>query len=282
KNETYVFHECRVDHDYMETLEIEMAAGRSFSKDFPSDSATVVVNEAAVRQLGWEKPIGQTLSTHNGSQDSLYITSYKVIGVVKDFHFTSLRENIEPLVFELGSSRGFVSFKVSSDDIQNTINFLEAKWDEFAPGQPFQYSFLDERFNELYKAEQKLGQIFGVFAFLAIFIACLGLYGLAAFTAEQRTKEIGVRKVLGASILSIITLLSKEFLKLVGIAFLISAPIAYYFMNSWLQDFENRTEINFLIFLLAGFLAVIIAWVTMSFQSWNAARVNPAKSLKDE
>ncbi|MEM9341281.1 MAG: ABC transporter permease, partial [Bacteroidota bacterium] len=199
KNETYVFHEYQVDHDYMETLEIEMAAGRSFSKDFLSDSATVVLNEAAVRKLGWENPIGKTLSTYDGNQDDLHTVSYKVIGVVKDFHFTSLKENIEPLVFELGSSRGFVSFKISSDDIQNTINFLEAKWDEFAPGQPFQYSFLDERFNELYKAEQKLGQIFGVFAFLAIFIACLGLYGLAAFTAEQRTKEIGVRKVLGAS-----------------------------------------------------------------------------------
>jgi len=134
----------------------------------------------------------------------------------------------------------------------------------------------------MYENEQKLGQIFGVFAFLAIFIACLGLYGLAAFTAEQRTKEIGVRKVLGASIMSIITLLSKEFIKLVGIAFLISAPVAYYFMNEWLQDFENRTNINPMVFLLAGITALVIAWVTMSFQSWNAARVNPARSLKDE
>ena len=268
----------------METLGIEIKAGRSFSKDFPSDSSAVVLNEAAMHKLGWteEETIGKTISTFDGFQDSVYTASYKVIGVVKDFHFTSLRDQIEPLIFELGRSRGFVSFKITSENIPATINFLEDKWNEFAPSQPFAYSFLDERFNEMYENEQKLGKIFGVFAFLAIFIACLGLYGLAAFTAEQRTKEIGVRKVLGASIMSIITLLSKEFLKLVGIAFIIAAPVSYYFMNEWLQDFENRTNINVMIFILAGVVALVIAWVTMSFQSWNAARVNPARSLKDE
>jgi putative ABC transport system permease protein len=284
KSETYIFHEYRVDHDYMETLGIEMKHGRSFSKDFPSDSLAVVINEAAMHRLGWtvEEVVGKTLSTFDGNQDTTYTTSYKVIGVVKDFHFTSLRDQIEPLIFELGRSRGFVSFKITSENIPATISFLEDKWNEFAPSQPFAYSFLDERFNEMYENEQKLGKIFGVFAFLAIFIACLGLYGLAAFTAEQRRKEIGVRKVLGASIASIITLLSKEFLKLVGIAFLIAAPIAYYFMSEWLQDFENRTNINLMVFLLAGIIALVIAWVTMGFQSWNAARVNPARSLKDE
>ena len=283
KSETYVFHEFMVDHDYMETLEIEMAEGRSFSKEFPNDSNAVVLNEAAVRRLGWENDaVGQTISTFDGFGDSIFTKSYKVIGVVKDFHFTTLRVDIEPLIFELARSRGYVSFKVSGENIPETVDYLEAKWNEFAPGQPFQYSFLDDRFNEMYQAEQKLGQIFGVFAFLAIFIACLGLYGLAAFTAEQRTKEIGVRKVLGASIMSIVTLLSKEFLKLVGIAFLIAAPISYFAMNTWLQDFENRTNINVMVFLLAGGIAMVIAWVTMSFQSWNAARVNPVKSLKDE
>ena len=284
KSETYVFHEYRVDHDYMETLGIEMKKGRSFSKDFPSDSMAVVINEAAMHRLGWseEETIGKTLSTFDGFQDSIYTVSYKVIGVVKDFHFTSLKDQIEPLIFELGRSRGFVSFKITSENIPATIDYLESKWNDFAPSQPFEFSFLDERFNEMYENEQKLGQIFGVFAFLAIFIACLGLYGLAAFTAEQRTKEIGVRKVLGASIMSIIALLSKEFLKLVGIAFIIAAPISYYFMNEWLQDFENRTNINLMIFILAGIVALVIAWVTMSFQSWNAARINPARSLKDE
>lgn len=284
KSETYVFHEFRVDHDYMETLGIEMAAGRSFSPDFPSDSSSVVINESAARRLGWttENTVGQTLSTYDGFGDSIFTVSYKVIGVVKDFHFSSLRNSIEPLIFELGRSRGFVSFKISSENIDETIDFLEAKWDEFAPGQPYQYSFLDERFNEMYQNEQKLGQIFGVFAFLAVFIACLGLYGLAAFTAEQRKKEIGVRKVLGASIASIIGLLSKEFIKLVAIAFVIGSVIAGFLMNRWLQDFENRTNLNVTVFLLAGVLALVIAWVTMSFQSWNAARINPARSLKDE
>ena len=282
KDESYVFHNYRIDHDYMETLDIEMVEGRNFSRDFPSDSTAIILNEAAVNQLGWEKGLGKTLSNYGGSNEEPVVETYKVIGVVKDFHFTSLRNNIEPLVFLLGQRRGFVSFKVEAEGISETISYMESKWEEFAPGQPFQYSFLDERFNELYENEQKLGQIFGVFAFLAIFIACLGLYGLAAFTAEQKTKEIGIRKVLGASIASIVNLLSREFLKLVGIAFLIAAPIAYYFMYSWLQDFENRTNINFLVFVLAGIVALVIAWVTMSFQSWNAARANPIRSLKDE
>lgn len=282
KDESYVFHNYRIDHNYIETLDIEVLEGRNFSRDFPSDSTAIILNEAAVNHLGWTKAIGESLSTYGGSQEQPVVEVYKVVGVVKDFHYTSLRNNIEPLVFQLGSRRGFVSFKVEADDISGSIDFIESKWEEFAPGQPFQYSFLDERFNDLYESEQKLGQIFGVFAFLAIFIACLGLYGLAAFTAEQKTKEIGVRKVLGASITSIVNLLSREFLKLVGISFIIAAPISYYFMNTWLQDFENRTNINFLVFVLAGIVALVIAWVTMSFQSWNAARVNPVKSLKDE
>ncbi len=282
KDESYVFNEFRVDHDYMETLEIEMADGRSFSRDFPSDSSAIVLNEAAVRQLGWEKGVGMTLSNYEGSQEEPVVVVHKVIGVVKDFHFKSLRNNIEPLVFELGRSRGFVSFKISGENIPSTIDFLENKWDEFAPGQPFAYSFLDDRFNEMYKAEQKLGEIFGVFAFLAIFIACLGLYGLAAFTAEQKKKEIGVRKVLGASITSIVTLLSKEFLKLVAIAIVIASGISFYVMSGWLEEFENRTDINVMVFILAGLAALVIAWVTMSFQSWSAARANPAESLKDE
>jgi len=282
KEESYVFSEFRVDHDYMETLEIEMAEGRSFTKDFPSDSSAVVLNEAALRQLGWEKGVGMNLSSYGGSQENPIVEVHKVIGVVKDFHFQSLKNNIAPLVFELGRSRGFVSFKISSEDIPATIGFLENKWDEFAPGQPFAYSFLDDRFSEMYKAEQKLGKIFGVFAFLAIFIACLGLYGLAAFTAEQKRKEIGVRKVLGASITSIVTLLSREFLKLVAISIVIASIVSYFTMTGWLEEFENRTEINFMVFVMAGVAALVIAWVTMSFQSWSAARANPAESLKDE
>lgn len=282
KDESYVFSEFRVDHDYLATLDIEIKEGRDFSRDFPTDSSAIILNEAAIERLGWSDPLGMKLSTYGGSQEDPIVETYTVIGIVKNFHFQSLRNQIEPLVFELGNSRGYLSLKIDGENIPTTIDYLEQKWIEFAPGQPFEYSFLDQRFSAMYESEQKLGNIFGVFAFLAIFIACLGLYGLAAFTAEQRTKEIGVRKVLGASIMSIITLLSKEFLKLVGIAFLIAAPVSYYFMDSWLQDFENRTNINVMVFLLAGTMAVVIAWVTMSFQSWNAARINPARSLKDE
>ncbi len=282
KDESYVFSEFRIDHDYLSTLDIEIKEGRDFSRDFPSDSSAIIINEAAAIRLGWSEPLNMKLSSYGGSQENPIVETYNVIGVVKDFHFQNLRNTIQPLVFQLSTSRGFLSLKIKTENIPATIDFLKEKWVEFAPGQPFEYSFLDERFNEMYESEQKLGNIFGVFAFLAIFIACLGLYGLAAFTAEQRRKEIGVRKVLGASIMSIITLLSKEFLKLVGIAFIIAAPISYYFMKGWLADFENRTNINFLVFLLAGIVALVIAWVTMSFQSWNAARVNPASSLKDE
>lgn len=282
KDESYVFSEFTVDHDYLSTLDIEIQEGRDFSRKFPSDSSAILLNEAAVERLGWSDAIGKKLSSYEGSQEEPTAVAYTVIGVVKNFHFQSLRNSIEPLLFQLGKSRGFLSLKVSTENISSTISFLEDKWIEFAPGQPFEYSFLDQEFNEMYESEQKLGKIFSVFAFLAIFIACLGLYGLAAFTAEQRKKEIGVRKVLGASIASIITLLSKEFLKLVGIAFIIAAPIAYFFMDQWLQDFENRTNISLIIFVFAGITAIAIAWITMSIQSWNAARINPVRSLKDE
>lgn len=282
QQQTFVFHQYRVDHDYLETLGLELTEGRSFSKDFPSDSSAVLINETAMAMLGWNEAVGKTISTFDDDEDSTFYASYKIVGVLEDFHFTSLKNRIEPLVFQLGKSKGYVSFKISAENIEKTLDFLEDQWHAFAPGQPFAYSFLDDRFDEMYRSEQKLGEIFGVFAFLAIFIACLGLYGLAAFTAEQRKKEIGVRKVLGASIFSIITLLSKEFLKLVLISFTIGSVAAGFLMNKWLQDFENRTQIDVLVFILAGTVSLMIAWVTMGFQSWNAARVNPARSLKDE
>ncbi|MEM6643009.1 MAG: ABC transporter permease [Bacteroidota bacterium] len=282
KDESYVFSEFIVDYDYISTLGIEIKEGRDFSKEFLSDSMAVVLNETAVQRLGWSDPVGMKLSTYGGSQEQPSVDTYTVIGVVKDFHFQSLRNEIAPLIFGLGESMGFLSLKVMADDLPETVDFLKEKWVEFAPGQPFEYSFLDERFNEMYESEQRLGRIFGTFALLAIFIACLGLYGLSAFTAEQRTKEIGVRKVLGASVFSIITLLSKEFLKLISISFIIAAPLAYLFMSRWLQDFENRTSISLSVFVVSGVGALLIAWLTMSFQTWNAARMNPSVSLKDE
>lgn len=280
--ETYILNNHWIDYDYMQTLGMEIDRGRSFSKDFPSDSTAAILNESAVRQMGLENPIGSYISTYDGRQDSLFTISYKVIGVVKDFHFESLKANINPLVFHLGESTGYVALKVNTTELAGTLNYLETTWDEMAPGQPFAYSFMDERFDRIYASEQQVGTIFGVFAFLAIFIACLGLFGLASFTAEQKRKEIGIRKVLGASVSHIVHKLSLNFIKLVLLAFLLAAPIAYFGMQAWLEDFVYRTEIKIWIFLLAGFVSAGIAWLTMGFQSWKAARANPVQSLRNE
>ena len=280
ESNTYVVNNYRVDHDYIPTLGMNLKVGRNFSKDYPSDSTAILINEAAAAQFGFPDPVNQTISTYsgNGANGELIVSSYKIIGVIEDFHFESLRSNISPLVLYLGKSRQYVSFKLDSENISETNSTLEAKWDEFAPGQPFAYSFLDQRFNSLYENEEKIGNIFSVFAFLAIFIACLGLFGLAAFTAEQRYKEIGVRKVLGASVAAIMTLLSKEFIKLMVIAFVLAVPVSYFAMDWWLQDFAFRTELKFTTFIVAGILSFVVSWFTMSFHSLKAARTNPVKA----
>lgn len=281
-DKSYVINNHWVDHDYIETLGMEIVDGRDFSKDFPTDSMAILINETAVKQMGITDPLNDYVSTYDGEDDSIYTVSYKIIGVVKDFHFKSLKEDIAPLVLHLGRNTGYISFKMDGQNPKATIDHLETLWDEFAPGQPFGYSFLNERFYDMYESEQKIGKIFGVFAFLAIFIACLGLFGLASFTAEQKRKEIGIRKVLGASVSHIVNKLSMSFIKLVGVSFLIASPVAYYGMSKWLEDFAYRSEISIWIFLSAGIASAIIAWLTMSFQSWKAARVNPATSLRDQ
>ncbi|MFY0687546.1 MAG: ABC transporter permease [Cyclobacteriaceae bacterium] len=283
QGDNFVLQNYRIDHDYIGTLGMEMVAGRPFSKEFMSDSTGLILNEAAARHLGFDEPIGSHMSTYGGSQQEPVSEAYKVIGVVKDFHFGTMRESIEPLVFSLGNQRGFISFKIQGEDVAATVNTLENLWNEFAPGQPFSYTFMDDRYNQMYEAEQRIGNIFTVFASLAIFIACLGLYGLSSFTAEQKTKEIGIRKVLGASIPQIIVLLSKEFMKLVGISFIIGSIGAYFVMKEWLNDFVYRIDINNpLTFLTIGLMAIVIASATMTFQSVRAARTNPVNSLKDE
>ena len=279
---TFIFNNYGIDVDYMETLGMEISEGRNFSADFPNDTSKVLINQAAVAQLGFEKPVGEYISTFGGSRETPETITFQIIGIVKDFHFNSMKKAIDPLVFTLDERRGFVSFKLSADNISETIASLESTWEQFAPSQPFEYSFLDDRFNRIYENEQQIGDIFGVFAFLSIFIACLGLYGLASFTAEQRKKEIGIRKVLGASVTSILGLLSREFIKLVIISFVLAAPVAYYFMNEWLTEFEYRTDLKPLTFVISGVVALAIAWLTMSSQSYLAAKANPATSLKDE
>ena len=283
ENNTYVVSNWRVDYDYIETLGMKLVAGRNFSKDFQTDSLALIINETAANQFGFTDAIGETVSTYDGnSPEDIWVQPYKVIGVVEDFHATSMRDVIQPLVIYLGQSRGFISFKIQGDDINGTISTIQSKWDEFAPGQPFSYSFLDQKFDALYDNEQQVGKIFGIFSFLAIFIACLGLFGLAAFTAEQRTKEIGVRKVMGASISGIMGLLSKESMKLMFIAFVLASPLAYFAMDSWLQDFAFRTDIKVTTFLAAGILSFLVAWLTMSYNTLRAARTNPVNALRDE
>lgn len=279
--QSLVVNQAGVDYDYIETLGIDMVAGRYFSKDFATDSSAVIINESAVKMFGYTDPIGDKLYTFGGSDENPEIVSMNIIGVVKDFHFQSLRDNIAPLLFELNGGSGYAMFKTNTEDMNKTIKDIETTWSEFAPGQPFAYTFMDQKFNDIYNAELKIGQIFTAFAALGIFIACLGLFGLAAFTAEQRTKEIGIRKALGASVYSIVNLLSKSFIKLVFVSFIVAAPIAYYTMEYWLADFAYRTELSFMTFFVVGSVAFIIAWSTMSLQSWKAARVNPVKCLKE-
>ncbi|QJW91468.1 FtsX-like permease family protein [Spirosoma taeanense] len=269
-----------VDYDYIPTLGIRMAAGRNFSEAYGTDSTGVIINETAAKTFGWKGGALNHILTNVDNEGRG--KTYRVIGVVRDFHFKSLHERITPLVMVLSRSSGTLIAKVRTRDIADLLATLKQQWSELGVERPFVYSFLDDRFRETYLSEQKIGRVLGIFAGLTIFVACLGLFGLATFTAEQRTKEIGVRKVLGASVTSIVALLSTDFLKLVLIAILIASPIAWYAMNWWLQDFAYRIAIPWWVFVTAGALAVGIALLTVSFQSIKAALTNPVKSLRTE
>ncbi len=268
-----------VDHDYVTTLGMEVIKGRDFSRDFASDSSGVIINKRAAKLFGFADPIGERIVTHNRNGEEI---KYTIIGVIDNFHFQSMKENIDALCLVLGSNSGHAIFKTNTSNIGNTIAQVENHWKTIAPDQPFTYSFLDEEFDDMYEAEQKVGAIFTTFAMLAIFIACLGLFALAAFTAEQRTKEIGVRKVLGASVKSIVFLLSKEFIKLITIAFVIAAPLAWWGINTWLESYTYKTTIGIEVYLVAGLVAFLVAWLTMSYQSIKAAMSNPVESLRSE
>jgi putative ABC transport system permease protein len=281
-NETELIKTLRydVDYNYISTLGMQLVAGRNFSKDYGTDSSGAILNETTAKVLGWgNKALGHTV-TNSDNQGKK--TQLRVIGIVKDFHFKSLHERISPLVMVLSKNAGTIIVKAKTKDITGLLAAMKKNWDGFKVEGPFAYSFLDERFNATYRAEQKIGEILGIFAGLTIFVACLGLFGLATFTAEQRTKEIGVRKVLGASVTSIVALLSKDFLKLVAIAIVIAVPVAWYTMNNWLQGFAYKIDISWWMFALAGVLAVAIALLTVSYQSVKAALMNPVKSLRSE
>lgn len=278
----------QVDYDYIHAMGMEIVDGRDFSIEFPSDSNAVILNETAAKNFNFEgNPVGQKIVTMAGdSMDEVNfnnLESKTVVGIVENFNFESLKENIgSVMIFLSKKPQGIASFRFNSANTDEVIQFVESKWNEMAPGQPFTYSFLDDRFGKMYASEVRLGKVFGIFAGFAIVIACLGLFALTAFTAEQRTKEIGIRKVLGSSIGSIVFLLSKEFTKLVAIAFLIASPIAWWAMNKWLEDYEFKINLGWEIFLSAGFFAVFIALLTISYQSIKAAMANPVNSLKSE
>ncbi|HYM94323.1 MAG TPA: ABC transporter permease, partial [Chitinophagaceae bacterium] len=271
-----------VDYDYVNTLGMQIIKGRNFSKDFGTDSTAVILNETAAKVLGYDDPIGQKLYQNYQDQNGSRMIAFTIIGIVKDFHFESLRQNIFPLGLKLGHNNSMMSFKITISNIKPLISQIQNKWKALAPGMPFSYRFMDDAFNNMYRVEQRVGQISITFSILAILIACLGLFGLVTYMAEQRTKEIGVRKVLGASVPDLVTMLSKDFLKLVGIASLIAFPVAWWAMHKWLQDFTYRINISWWIFIAAGFLALVIALLTVSFQAIKAAIANPVKSLKTE
>ena len=269
-----------IDENYLPTLGIRVVQGRNFSKAFPSDSSAVLINQAAVRRFGWKNPIGKRLSSiGDGSPNSK--RTYTIVGVVNDFHYTSMHQPIAPLVMLYGPDNYQMALRIRTANLPALLNILEQKW-KAQTDNPFAYSFLSERFNNTYQSEQRVGQLFSIFAGLTVIISCLGLFGLAMFTAQQRTKEIGVRKVLGASVASVVGLLSKDFLKLVLVALVIATPIAWYAMSRWLQDFAYRIDLSWWVFVLAGLLAIGIALLTVSFQSIKAALMNPVKSLRSE
>lgn len=277
-----------VDFDYIETLDLEVLAGRAFSEEMGTDKDhAFIINETAVRNMGFGTPenaIGKKLSWNvwnNVDPDSL--KEGRVIGVVKDFNYKSLYEKVETTVLQIFPDAAVkVAVKMNTANVDKTIAQVEEVWNRFTAEYPIEYKFLDENFEEMYKAEDKLKALLGIFTGLAIFVGCLGLFGLAAFAAERRTKEIGIRKVLGASVPNIVVLLSKDFVKLVLVAILIASPIAWYFMSGWLQDFAYRINMSWWIFLLAGLSAILIAILTVSFHAIKAAFRNPVRNLRTE
>jgi putative ABC transport system permease protein len=277
-----------VDHDYVKAMGMNIIEGRDFSRDFPSDSTAIIMNEAAVKIFGIEDdPIGKRIVSFKGedisdsSPENLQVLT--VVGVVENFHFASMKNNISQLMLYLNTRpQGMISFRFAAKDTREVISLLETQWKEMAPGQPFSYTFMDDNFSKMYSSEARLGKIFGIFSGLAIFIACLGLFALTAFTAEQRTKEIGIRKVLGASVTSIVVLLSREFGKLIIIAFVLATPFAWWAVQKWMEDYQYKVEIGWGVYALAGVASFAVAWFTMGFQSVKAARSNPVNSLRSE
>lgn len=277
----YILAIMATDYDFIKTLKLQLTEGRYFSKENSTDTMSVVLNESAVKLMGIKDPLGKRVIVPGQTPERN--VAYTIIGVLKDFHFESLHQKIRPLAIFLNRGQtAYLPVRIRPTDISGSISYIEKEWKKFVPNKPFEFFFLDDDFNKLYQSEQKTGEIFTVFSVLAIFIACLGLFGLAAFTAERRTKEIGIRKVLGASIPGVVMLLSREFTKWVLISNIIAWPIAYYFMNNWLENFAYRISPGLYTFIAAAIIALFIALLTVSFQAIKVAMSNPVNALRSE
>lgn len=273
-----------VNHDFFETFDLELVAGRPFQEHMTTDdSLALIVNEAFVRQMGWkpEEAVGKAFE----------YTQYRgeVIGVVKDFNFVSKHRRIEPLILQLRSNPGhfnfslkYVAIKTNSQDIASTVSAIESKWKELAPGRPFDYFFLDQELAKLYKAEEKLGKVAGIFSFFAVVVACLGLFALASYLADERKREIGIRKVMGSSVEQIVFLMTKDFTRLIVVAFVIACPITWYAVYTWLNKFAFHVEVNWLTFLMVGVMMLMLALLTISYRAFQAASINPVRALRHE
>ncbi len=263
-----------------------MSAGRPFQRDMSTDVIdAIIINRSAAKALGFSKPeeaVNQKIRTITEVHEE-FADELNIIGVTEDFNYYALKSKIQPVMMILHSGYfKYISLTLNPGNLKEILSFVKKKWTELFPGRPFEYYFLDDHINSQFRSEEQLGTVFGIFTGLGIFIACLGLFGLSAFMAEQRTKEIGIRKVLGSSVSSVVVLLTKEFTKWVLLANLFAWPIAYFFMNKWLQDFAYRTSVGFLVFLLSTFMALVLALLTVSFQTIKVATANPVYSLRYE
>jgi putative ABC transport system permease protein len=278
EDEANQYRVVEMDHDFVKSYGLEMVAGRPFANGSPKEEKTVMMNESAARLMGFEK-VEDAIEDHI----NFWGDTFRIVGVVKNFRQESSKKAFDPLIFRYSSAPGgYYSIKFNAKNVNESLSRFEGDWKEFFPGNPFNFFFLDDHYNKQYKADQQFGEVFGLFSALAIFIACLGLFGLSSLTAIQRTKEIGVRKVLGASVPGIISLMSKDYLVLMGVAMILAVPLSWWAMNSWLQSFANRIPLSWWIFAIPSFVVIAIALLTVSIHTLKAARTNPVKSLRYE
>lgn len=281
-----MFFVLQASFDFEKTMGMEIIEGRGFDMNIASDSSAVILNENALAKLGWEDPVGKKIDLGTLGRDGSFqaLNSMNVIGVVKNFHYNSLHHKIDPIMMTIGGTymNDYLSIRMKPGQIQSTLDFVKEQWEMFTPGRPFEYFFLDESFDRLYHFEERLGKIFFSFSFLSIFIACMGLFAMASFTAQQRSKEIGIRKILGASVGNVLVGLLTDFSKLVLVAFLIAIPIAYWGLDKWLDNFAYRIDIGMEVFIVAGLTSIVITVITTGYQALRAASINPVHTIRND